>query len=117
MRRNAVFLLSVSLANCAPAIPPSPQVDLAEERAVFSSYRACLFDAARRLDDGKSDALTIAAAVVPACGAEREKAQALYGRGLPLPAQIRYRQQLRDHPEADLELATGIVLEVRAGYR
>lgn len=70
--------------------------------------------AAHDLDDHRSDASTIALAVVSACAQQRLQVQELYARSLPAPAQIQYWNHMRANQEFDVELATRVVLQERA---
>lgn len=70
MKRLAYFVVAAVLSGCAadPVVPPPPTP--AERQAVLIEYMNCLVPHAKRLDDGQSDARTIAYAMRGACHRE-----------------------------------------------
>lgn len=80
--RALAIVLPLIAASCVSAAPP------ATEQEQASSIRAntvCEHEAARRLDDGISDARTVARAVRSACATERLAAEKTFLRGAPSP--------------------------------
>ena len=75
------------------------------------AYLICLHDAARRMDDGKSDAVSVALAIKPMCAAEFRTVVELNGQDAPNPVA---RKMFEDRMEPrQLELATTAVLDDR----
>jgi hypothetical protein len=83
----------------------------AEKDAALQAYVTCLKRAARQLDDGKSDAATVALAIQSRCAVEFDYSLDVFGQGMPLDAQVNFRQQSR---ERQLEISTQVVLTERA---
>jgi hypothetical protein len=72
---------------------------------------SCLFANARKIDDGRSDASTIALALRPSCAAEYARSRDVYGRELNPEAR---RMFDREEDAQFLQLATKVVLVERA---
>jgi hypothetical protein len=88
--------------------------------AADTAYIDCLVSAARELDDGKSDAATIAGAVVPICTGKASIANETHFR--VLPDAVRQNPGVREgyyqHDERDQQrVATDTVLRLRAARR
>lgn len=66
-QRAAMAAILTGLASCVTAAAPQEQQDRADR-----IVNACLDRMALRLDDGRSDALTVAYAIAGACNAEIE---------------------------------------------
>lgn len=58
---RAILLIPLALFGCA-----TPATE-AEKDAAYSRYYGCLQAEARRLDDGRSDAYSVGAAIAPLC--------------------------------------------------
>lgn len=115
MRRGLAFL-SILLAatgcvtsnqNASPAQPASA----AEKKAAMDTYMRCLYKNAHEMDDGRSDARTVAIAVRGVCRNFYMQVQEVYAQGEN--AQVRrafYERSAND----DLSDATVAVLKIRA---
>lgn len=97
--------------------PPPPPPDQSEWNLVIDQWHDCLTKAATRLDDERSDASTVALAIVPLCADGARQIQELAGRNLNLQARMMLYRRFQDHPELDVERATTVVLQVRAQRR
>jgi len=74
-----VVAVLLTLAGCGT---PAPATLSAEKDASTRAYVLCLREAAKRLDDHKSDAATIAQAALSACPTEFRRQVEAYSRGL-----------------------------------
>jgi len=89
--RNVIFVAAVLLPGCQPpSRPPTSTVatrllpETTTEQKLYASqkYRICLEQRAKAMDDGTSDAMTIAQSMRGACKPEMiEKAEAMAGGG------------------------------------
>jgi hypothetical protein len=109
MGKLCVSLIALLLGACGSTPPPATEE---EKNAVLEAQYACLTNAAKELDDHKSDASTIAVAVAGKCVAEFDAAATLWGRTLPPMAAAELRRQAEDQA---VVFATRIVLEERRG--
>jgi hypothetical protein len=89
-----LLLLGLWLSSCAKAPPPQPSED--EQKRAFQALDTCLIDHARRLDDHRSEAQTIADAVLAACAQHQHRAIELYGRRLAPQDQPAYRARTQE---------------------
>jgi hypothetical protein len=67
------FLMTIScllFAACSAPPPPPPPASEAAKRDSIRLYIECLINAARSIDDGVSDALTVGNAIRPTCETE-----------------------------------------------
>ena len=103
----AGLAVSCLLAACAATSIPSAEQGESEG---ISGYVACLDAAARRLDDGRSDVATIAAAVKAACAAKFAEPVETPGATLNAAARQKYEERLQAR---QLELSTMVVLDAR----
>jgi hypothetical protein len=78
--RQLLVIIPLMLAACSPLPPPATED---EQRESVDRLFDCLFAAARRMDDGVSDARTIAVAIQPLCETEFRASIALLARHLP----------------------------------
>lgn len=85
MKNTRKILASVALAaavgGCASNPPAQLPASQAERQAATAAYMNCLIPYAKRLDDGRSDAKTIAQAMRGACGREVEAVYETASRG------------------------------------
>jgi hypothetical protein len=98
--------LLVVLGGCAS----SP----AEKAAATDRYIACLFGAADRLDDRKSDALTVAVGILPLCEQSWNAMNETEGQGMPLEAYYSFKNKMMVRR---LETATAVVMQNRQTTR
>jgi hypothetical protein len=70
----------------------------------------CLRAAARKLDDGRSEASTIALGLRPSCAGEFARSRDVFGRNLNPTAREIYDQK---DQAAFIQVATSVVLEER----
>jgi starvation-inducible outer membrane lipoprotein len=103
-----LLLLGLLLSSCAKAPPPPPSED--EQKRAFQALDTCLIDHARLLDDHRSEAQTIADAVLAACAQQQHTAIELYGRRLSPQDQPAYRERTQ---EATRKSALQAVLNAR----
>jgi hypothetical protein len=91
---------------------PPPSAD--EESAAAESLMACVAKAVTRLDDGVSDARTVAMSVEPVCSKENRHALEVYTRGMSP-----YEAALFDekYPESFMEVVVTVILDQRAKRR
>lgn len=125
--RSIYFLAVVwALSACAPAPRPSAPTEasildprfqavgkpVSEEAARQAINRVvdCFFAKDASLDDGVSDAGTIATALVGACSAEISSADHITTQGLPINA---INETLRDSDQTWRTPATNVVLQMR----
>jgi len=110
MPRNILFAgLAVSCLLPACATTSLPSVEQGENEGI-SGYVDCLDAAARRLDDGRSDVATIAAAVRRACAAKFAEPVKMPGATMNAAARQKYEERLQAR---QLELSTMVVLDAR----
>lgn len=93
----------------AQRAPPASEQERTEK---ITAVVVCLRDNARKLDDHRSDAATVAQALRPACDAAWHALDKFYDRPLS-PAERRIYEQ--KNAELFLQYATGAVLRERAG--
>ena len=99
--------IGLIVASCAsPAAPPSS----AEIEALQKPVLVCLHNAARKTDDGHSDAITIAVAIKSICLREFARAEEAYMRGQNLEVQRMLAPKLES---LRIEIATTAVLDER----
>jgi hypothetical protein len=102
MKSSAVSVFALTLAACAPSMPPGlpnppPQpVNTDAMAATTLAYNACLDRNAARLDDHKSDAATIAEAIQADCFAEGEAVLVAFAQGIAPVAAHRLREGMRN---------------------
>lgn len=112
MKRIASFSLVALLAGCAhhEVVESSQPASTTEKRTANVSYLNCLTPYAQRLDDGKSDAKTIAQAMRGACPTELESVYETMSRGENNAVKGMMRQQLASIEESS---ALQVVLNAR----
>jgi single-stranded DNA-binding protein len=110
VRHTTCVILFLMLAGCLPE-----QQELASEEAkqkAMKDYIGCLEAAAAKMDDGKSDAMTVATAIKPLCAGEFAQSVKLSGSGLSPYARNLFEEKVQAN---QLELATTAVLDHRRG--
>ena len=111
VRIIAACTLALLLAGCTTSPPKASDQ---ERNEVMPALNACLDAAARKLDDGKSEASTIALGLRPSCTAEFARSREVYARSLnPMASQMYHRMD----EEAFMQVATAAVLNERAKRR
>jgi hypothetical protein len=102
-----------SLPKPAPKIRSNPQPPATEKekRDAFFAYFSCLDAAAREMDDGRSDAPTIALGIKALCASQFARTVELEGRSLGPAARRLFEGKVQD---SQLEMATQAVLAGRA---
>jgi hypothetical protein len=112
VRIIAACTLALALADCV-ATPP-PQATDQERSEVLMTLEVCLHAAAKKLDDGRSEASTVALGLRPSCAGEFARSRDIYARSLnPAAAQIFHRSD----DQAFMQTATAVVLDERAKRR
>jgi hypothetical protein len=110
MPRNVLFAgLAASCLLPACAMTSMPSVEQRDSEGI-SGYVGCLEAAARRLDDGRSEVATIAAAVRSACAAKFAEPVKMPGAPMNTAARKKYEERLQAR---QLELSTMVVLDAR----
>lgn len=100
--------LITALSACANR--PAPATDQ-EQSASGLAYIACLHESARKIDDGKSDAATIAMAIRPMCSGQF----ALYRESVSRGENVQVRRMVDERfSRAELDYGTRAVLDERA---
>ncbi len=112
MTGRRMIYVAVLLSACGPSLP-TPATEQ-EKRDAASIYLSCLMNAALRLDDGKSDASTIRAAIALLCTKDFDTFAKFEGRGMLPEAQRNFEAAMT---RGQVGLATQAVLEVRSGTR
>lgn len=123
-RRAIPLLVLPALAGCAPdpktypaQAPSSERLSTESEKKVArENYVGCLFDNARQLDDGRSDAATIGSAVRSACRALYLKSMAVAIQGESQRVKQGFYERV-SNSNSDIEMATSAVLRVRSNNR
>ena len=112
MQKSPIALIGIVLA-CVLANPAYSKTEPATEAEVDSADEAhlgCLHDAVESLDDGISDAATIAAAVAPSCSATMAHLVEVRGRALSKRARYFFAELQRGR---QIDYATAMVLRFR----
>lgn len=116
MKKGAILLVALLAAGCssAPRQPPQPQqprASSAQMQAVLIPYMNCLARAEPTMDDGVSDARSIAAALRDSC-----PAQFMSVLGLMVQGYTPNQQRLIAADSAQFRTSTAldVVLKVRA---
>lgn len=105
-RQIAIILIPLMLSGCLSDQQPSEE----EKQQAMNDYIHCLHTAAAKMDDGKSDALTIAVAIKPFCAAEFARSVKLSGSGMSPYARSLFEQRVQT---TQIELGTTAVLDHR----
>jgi len=108
MNTRLLSLFSIMIITLSGCVPPAPKADV---DAAMMTYVACLHSAAKQVDDGKSDAISVAVAIQPMCAQEFRQSVLLYGQGMSMRARLIYEQGMDGK---QLEFATGAVLDERS---
>jgi hypothetical protein len=101
--------LAVACLLSACATTSMPSVEQGENEGI-SGYLACLETAARRMDDGRSDVATLAAAIKGVCAARFPEPAAKPGSTMNAAARQKYEQRIQAR---QMELSTMVVQDVR----
>jgi hypothetical protein len=111
VRIIAALAIALMVAGCIASAPVA--TDRQRDDALLT-LNTCLDTAARKLDDGTSEASTIALGMRPACAREFAWSRDVYASNLnPAAAQIFHRSD----DQAFIQLATAAVLSERATRR
>lgn len=102
--RKALVSLAVLVGACSTPIPPASD---GEKSAALQAFQQCLLQKAREMDDGRSDATTVALAIRPYC-------RSYYTRWLGLSLQDSspavQQQTYRQFENRDIQSAREIVM-------
>lgn len=104
---NLVFAIC-ALTGCASLDPPATQAQL---DATTTAYARCLWDAAKQVDDGRSDPVSIAVGIMPMCAGEWQANTDAVTQGMNLEMKAMYLRKAR---ATQVEVATAAVLKARA---
>ena len=107
-----LLTLGIVLSSCGPAPIPHPTED--EKQGALRTVTTCLEQNVDGLDDGKSDARTIAEALVSVCVKEYHTAALLSASEVPPRLQPAYLEQVRARW---IESALRTVLSYRRSQR
>ena len=94
------------------ACSTTPPATESEKNAALMAYLTCLHNAARKMDDGRSDAMSVALAIKPPCAAEFRTSVKVRGRDMNREAFSMFEDRMEPK---QLELATTAVLDERKG--
>ncbi|SRR5258707_8329275 len=109
--RVAAPCFALAVVGCATRPPEATDQERTE---ALQSVTACLHAAAIKLDDGRSEASTIALGLRPSCAAEFARSRDVYAQSMnPSAAQLFHRTD----DQAFMQLATAAVLDERAKRR
>jgi hypothetical protein len=106
---SSIALLTLACSYVAGAVAQTTASD-AEKKGTVEAYMNCLVPYAKRLDDGRSDAQTIAKAMSGACSKESEAVGEILSRGESEDVKARVRKGLRSIEE---HAALQVVLDNR----
>jgi hypothetical protein len=101
--------LAIACLLCACATTSAPSVAQGENEGM-SGYIACLETAVRRMDDGRSDVPTLAAAVKGVCAARFPEPATKPSGTMNAAARQKYEQHIQAR---QMELSTMVVQDVR----
>lgn len=106
---GSVFSIAslAALAACAGSAPPASK---AEEQAADEAFYSCIETNAKAMDDGRSDASTVAAVVRSACKEQFGRSLAVSARALSPAAQQAFFRSMQGK---DFEYAIRTVLRLR----
>lgn len=111
MKQRLVIVASIAiLAGCAAQPTTQPAASNVEKRAAVAAYSNCLIPYAKNLDDGRSDAKTIAQAMRGACAKESAALYETSSRGENDAVKEMMRQRFGSLKD---DLALKVVLDVR----
>lgn len=111
MKKSLVIIASITiLAGCAAQQVTQTAASDAEKRATVVAYSNCLIPYAKNLDDGRSDAKTIAQAMRGACAKESAALYETSSRGENDAVKEMIRQRFGSLKD---DLALKVVLDVR----
>lgn len=102
------------LSGCATRPPSATVATDQEQNDAMKDLISCLHSAAKKLDDNKSPASTIALGMRPLCASEFASSREVYGRNLNPTARRIYD---RKDQESYMQIATTAVLDERAKRR
>ena len=95
------------LTGCVAAVPAATEQ---EKTDALRAYISCLHNAARKMDDGKSDAVTIAIGIKSICAGEFARSVRITAQGKNPQVQRMIAERLEGH---QIEIATTAVLDER----
>jgi hypothetical protein len=105
--RSFWYLAALLLTACSTSVPAATEQ---EKSDAMRAYVSCLHNAARKMDDGKSDAATVAIAIKPICAVEFANSVQIAERG----ANLQVRRMFEDRIQGrQIEIATVAVLDER----
>jgi hypothetical protein len=85
----------------------------AEITSFRESYGDCVMDAVRRLDDGKTDPVSMAYGIAPRCAVQyAQLSQAMVSQNITERGQAAAQQRMRDN---EIKLVTSAIVIFRAG--
>lgn len=115
MRSPLLGLLSLTLAACIPAPVAYAQAALDAERAAAAeAWKVCMAQAAADLDDGVSDASTIATGVKASCSTHMKRMVGLFSKGMSMAT---VENMERKGEASAIEQSTAAVLRYRASAK
>lgn len=87
------------------------QASADEKQAANLAYTACLYSAAERLDDGTSDAISIAMLIMPICETELDQVADTLVKGVKRPERV--KRYLLENLRTSPDVAGQVVLTLR----
>lgn len=112
VRRATHVIMFLVLTGCLS----NQQESVSEEakQQAMKAYMDCLHAAAAKMDDGKSDAMTVAMAIKPLCAGEFAQSVKLSGSDLSPYARNLFEQRVQG---SQIELGVVAVLDQRKGAK
>jgi hypothetical protein len=107
--RVLLVIVALTLTGCASRFASDSERD-----AAIQPWKDCVDHAVERLDDGKSDPLSIAYGVQPACSFESAQVEHMMDKGMTSVQTLMYAQTTWH--EHELKLITSAVLTYRASH-
>jgi len=106
--KQSTILVLGCLGSCTHSAPPASE---AEKTAALTDYVNCVDKAVQQLDDGKSDASTIALGAGSNCAAQYSWSISVTGSGMNPAEFVLYREKMQ---RDQVQITIGIVLRARA---
>jgi hypothetical protein len=111
-----LFLLAIACSTVTACVTPPPPATPQEQDEAAHAFMACLYHAARTIDDHISPADSIARGLLSAYAQENARYKETFERSMNLATRRMFEQKLVLHGE-DLSLATEFVLDERREHK
>jgi len=107
---TAICLSACMSASTQTAAPESAVATDQEKTAAMNTYIACVHNAAHKIDDGRSDAASVALAIEPLCAGEFQRSVEASEQGMSPYARRMFEEGVQP---VQLQLGTTAVLDER----